>query len=206
MNKNQQRPSQAPGWVYWFAERGFAAIVAIGVGAVLAVSIAAYFFDRRLENLEDRIQHKPPRSYTPPDLSEYAAPPISDEKVVRSQTVYVPVYSHVYYDGGRPLLLEATVSIRNTSSSDQVYIRSVRYFDTDGALIDQYVDQPIMLKPLQTIDFVVPKRDSSGGSGANFLVDWFATEQNVEPLIEVVMMGNSGSFATSVLTEGKNVP
>jgi hypothetical protein len=117
----------------------------------------------------------------------------------------VPIYSHVYYDKGRPYLLEATLSIRNTDIQRPVYIRSVRYYDTKGELVKRYVDRLIQLGPLETIEFLVEAHDTTGGSGANFIVEWLATDRIDEPLIEAVMVGSSGTQGISFSRSGLNL-
>jgi len=107
--------------------------------------------------------------------------------------VYVPVYSHVYYQGGSPYQLETTLSIRNTDLDQAIYLNSVDYFDTSGKLVKTYLDRPIRLRPLQTIEFLVERRDSSGGSGANFLVAWLSELQVDKPLVEAIMVGTAGT-------------
>ena len=49
--------------------------------------------------------------------------------------VYVPVYSHIYARGGKPYLLEATLSLRNTDTDLSISIVRVDYFDTGGKLV-----------------------------------------------------------------------
>ena len=117
---------------------------------------------------------------------------VLDELPVR-QLVYVPVYSHVYYQGGSPYSLETTLSIRNTDFDEAVYLKSVKYFDTSGKLVKTHLDRAIKLAPLQTIEFLVERQDSSGGSGANFLVEWWAERQVDKPVIEAVMVGTVGT-------------
>ena len=107
--------------------------------------------------------------------------------------IYVPAYSHVYYQGGSPYLLETTLSIRNVDSDRPIYVASIRYFDTDGKLVRTPVEETIKLEPLQTVDFLVERQDSTGGSGANFLVDWGSDEDVNEPMVETVMVGTSGT-------------
>jgi hypothetical protein len=53
-----------------------------------------------------------------------------------------------------------------------VYVSAVEYYDTDGKLSKKPVDQLIKLDPLQTIEFLVERHDVTGGSGANFIVEW----------------------------------
>ncbi|MEM8866515.1 MAG: DUF3124 domain-containing protein, partial [Planctomycetota bacterium] len=163
---------EIPGWMLWLAEHGFAAVMSLGLCLLLIIGVIGYWLDNRLGQLEDRISQKPPKSYQPPDLEQLAATDFDDTQIVSEHLVYVPIYSHVYYGGGRPFLLEATLSIRNRSPIAPAYVRSVRYYNTDGELVNQPVDRLIRLAPLQTLEFVVSERDSRGGSGANYLVEW----------------------------------
>ena len=49
------------------------------------------------------------------------------------QTVYVPIYSHIYSGvKGRPFDLAATLSIRNTDPKYPISLVSVEFYDTDG--------------------------------------------------------------------------
>ena len=89
------------------------------------------------------------------------------------QTVYVPIYSHIYSGlKGRPFELAATLSIRNTDPKHPIMLMSVKYFDSDGNLVKEYLDKPAELKPMASTRYVVKESDKSGGSGANFIVVW----------------------------------
>jgi hypothetical protein len=191
-----------PDWFLWFFQDGLRLLVAGCVGAILIAAVLAYVVDRRLNDIENQLHSQPPKSYTPPNLNDYRVSNPADVKAVQTQSVYVPVYSHVYFGQGRPCQLEATLSIRNTDPQRRLYIRSLRYYDTTGKLVKTPVDHLIQLGPLQTFEYVIPQRDSSGGSGANFLVDWEATEAINPPLIEAVMVGNAGTQGVSFLTRG----
>ena len=120
------------------------------------------------------------------------------------QTIYVPVYSHIYYrDDRRVINLATTLSIRNTDASDPIFITAVRYYDTEGALVRRYVEEPLQLGPMASTDFVVEKEDTSGGSGANFIVEWQAEEAVTEPVVEAVMVSTSMGQGISIVTEGR---
>ena len=123
--------------------------------------------------------------------------------IVEGQTVYVPVYSHIYADGGEPHLLEATVSIRNSDPERAITILSARYFDTKGTLIQDYVEGQLQLGPLEATAILVEKKDDRGGSGANFIVDWSSEEPVYEPIIEAVMVGRSNSQSISFKSIGR---
>lgn len=182
-----------PGWLIWIREKG--RYLFFGGGLLLTVIIVgvALHLESRLGKIEDGLQYVPPASYQVPDFEDYDAGDVAIDMLPIRQLVYVPVYSHVYYHGGSPYSLETTLSVRNTNVDQAIYLKSVKYFDTSGKLVKTHLDQTIKLTPLQTIEFLVERRDSSGGSGANFLVEWCAERQVDKPLIEAVMVGIAGT-------------
>ena len=198
-----------PDWMLWFTEHGVRILI------LLAIAFMAFVYTRsrtnteeRLYAIEDTIQYEPPRSYEPPDLNAYA---VANDVTTRSLSVheaaYVPVYSHIYYDGGRPYLLETMLSIRNVDPKRPVYVSAVEYYDTNGKLSKTQVDRLIKLTPLQTIEFLVERHDVTGGSGANFIVEWHAESNDTHaPLIEAVMVGRSGTNAISFVRKSEPLP
>ncbi len=126
-------------------------------------------------------------------------------KVVMGQTVYVPVYSQIYHHNSQnhAMNLSATLSIRNTDLANSIIITSVRYYDTDGKLIRQDIKSPVELKPLASTDFFIAADDTSGGSGANFIVEWVALKTVYEPVIEAVMISTSSNQGISFISPAK---
>ena len=123
-----------------------------------------------------------------------------------AQTVYVPIYSHIYADDryrDTPFLLTATLSIRNTDPSKPFTLKSVRYYDSKGMLLHTYLDKPMTIEPLGSTRFIVPESESKGGSGAKFLVDWEAESPVVEPIIESVMIGTKMQQGISFISTGR---
>ena len=154
--------------------------------------------EERLEAIEGEVKVQAPRAYEPPDLVAHAAREVSPDSLPVARAEYVPVYSYIYYDGGRPYLLETTLSIRNIDPNEPIYVSVVDYYDTQGELDRSFVDRLLRLKPLQTISFLVERKDVGGGAGANFIVEWHATSKSAAaPLIEAVMVGRSGTNAIS---------
>ena len=50
------------------------------------------------------------------------------------QTVYVPIYSHIYSGlKGKPFSLAATLSIRNTDPKHPIMLVSVKFYDSEGS-------------------------------------------------------------------------
>ena len=132
----------------------------------------------------------------------------ADESVnlSRGQTIYVPAYSHIYV-GNReaPFLLTITLSIRNIDAKHRVTITSADYYDSKGKLIRKYLEQPISLGPWESVRYVVPQKDKSGGSGANFVVGW-NSEKPVNPLlVEAIMIGAESQQGISFTSRGQTI-
>jgi hypothetical protein len=114
------------------------------------------------------------------------------------QMLYVPVYSHISYGGKRyggkrAYQLAVTLSIRSTDPYKPILITAIRYYDTAGQLLQDYLAQPLRLGPLASTEIFVEEEDVRGGAGANFLVEWRAAEAVNAPLVEAVMVGTSGT-------------
>jgi hypothetical protein len=109
------------------------------------------------------------------------------------QALYLPIYSHLYHGDvnprtGKPseTLVSTHVSIRNTDPAAAVKIVSARYYNTGGKLLREFLANPQTIPPLGTFELYVPRSDSSGGSGANFIIDWTAEKPVNPPLVEAL--------------------
>ena len=124
------------------------------------------------------------------------------------RTVYVPAYSSIYL--GRDInqnmvQLSVTLSIRNVSTQYPLVLNFVRYYDSSGNQVRDYVDGPSELGPMASVEFVIQKADTAGGPGANFLVRWAGAADIDEPVIEAVMIGQSASAGFSFTSVGRVV-
>ena len=120
------------------------------------------------------------------------------------ETDYLPVYSDIYYqDGTKRFPITATISIRNTSLTDSAFILSASYYDSYGKLLHTYLDSTLLLSPLESIELVVEEDESEGGAGANFIIDWAATEYSDQILIQSVMISTYGQQGVSFLSNAK---
>ncbi len=122
------------------------------------------------------------------------------------RTVYVPVYSSIYLglDIKQQMVeLSATVSIRNVSSQHPIVLNFVRYYDSAGKQVREYLGRPSELAPIASVEFVVQRADTAGGPGANFLIEWAGPSVVDEPLIEAVMIGKSGDAGFSFTSPGR---
>ncbi len=141
-----------------------------------------------------------------PPLTTGSLQPVanSDLHIVTGQLVYVPAYSEIFYGReGISIGLAATLAIHNTDFDTPIIIRSVRYYDTDGNLVRDYIEQPVEVKPLATTGFLVEDSDITAGWGANFIVDWVAEEPVYEPVIEAVMVSARGTQGISLTSLGR---
>ncbi|MCF8359752.1 MAG: DUF3124 domain-containing protein [Prolixibacteraceae bacterium] len=121
-----------------------------------------------------------------------------------SETLYLPVYSDIYHiDGTRRFALTTTLSVRNTSFSDSAYILKTDYYDSYGKLMKSYIKQPILLTPLESIEFVVEGTENNGGAGANFIVEWGAGKYADQILVQSVMIGTTEKQGISFLSDAK---
>lgn len=120
--------------------------------------------------------------------------------------IYVPIYSDIYVDKlNQKSLLAATLSIRNTSYTDSLFVSKIDYFNTEGVLVKSFVENLISIPPMATINYVIEKDDDTGGNGANFIVDVSATNSNIKPLIQAVMIGQNGNKGFSFTTDGYSI-
>lgn len=119
------------------------------------------------------------------------------------QSVYVPAYSTLVGSGGAAQLkLAVTLSVRNTSADVPLVVERIDYYDTAGNLVQRYIPPAIAVRPFGTIEILIPTNDVRGGSGANFVVDWGATQPISEPVIETVMVGASGTRGFAFVSPG----
>lgn len=146
----------------------------------LLLSIAIIYLGMKLNNLEEN------RNYAPPVTDKINGFGID---IAKSQTVYVPIYSHIYASGGVAQMLEATLSIRNSDPKNSITVLSARYYDSQGNKLQDYLDGRLTLKPLQSTEILIKKHDTRGGSGANFIVEWASDTPVYEPVIEAIMVG-----------------
>jgi len=125
---------------------------------------------------------------------------------VRGQTLYVPVYSEIPYgDRDQTLDLTVTLSIRNIDRKIAVMLRKVDYYNTKGELVRAYAQEPRVLPPLATVEFVIKASDRSGGISAGFLVEWESEHLCVPPVVEAVMISTASTQGISFSSQARVV-
>ncbi|WP_413281571.1 DUF3124 domain-containing protein [Floridanema evergladense] len=125
-------------------------------------------------------------------------------KIVGGQTIYVPIYSQIYvWERNRTMELTSTLSVRNTDRTNPIIIAFANYYDSNGKLVRKYLKQPIELPPLASTNFIVDQEDTTGGSGASFVVEWVTQKPVSEPVIEAVMINAGGNQGISLISPGR---
>ena len=51
----------------------------------------------------------------------------------------------------------------------------------------------------------MPTTDVRGGTGANFVVDWAATGEIAEPVVEALMVGSVGTGHYAFISQGRPI-
>jgi hypothetical protein len=130
----------------------------------------------------------------------------ADSDIVLSdgQTLYVPIYSHIYSGlKGNPFSLAAALSIRNRDPGHPITLVSVKFYDSEGKLVKQYLDNPAELKAMASTRYILTESDTGGGSGANFLAKWTSNAKVNPPLVEGVMIGTRSGQGISFVSRGQ---
>lgn len=147
--------------------------------SVAVLSIALGYQIHAGNNLQQNLHYKPPVTNSIENAEGLANQKIS----------YTPFYSHIYYKSGKPILLEGTLSIRNTDITQSLNISKVNYYNSQGKLLKSFADKPYELKPLESIEYLIEKEDVEGGVGANFLIYWSSDNLKSKPIIESILIG-----------------
>jgi len=135
------------------------------------------------------------------------------EELSQGQTLYLPIYSHIWHgnkivDGKYPIKsqVSALVSIRNTSLKTPIRITTARYYSTDGKLLREFLAKPVEIGAMGTLELFVERKESEGGSGANFIIQWDAASTTNPPVVEAVHADiKGGGPALTFITTAKPI-
>lgn len=135
--------------------------------------------------------------------SSYHFEKVDKSAFEKTELVYIPIYSDIYYvDSRHTFSLTATLSIRNTSFKDSVYVFLIDYYNSEGKKVRRYNESTLLIKPMESVEYVVENKDDTGGVGANFVVEWAARSGAQRPYFQGVMIGTTGQQGISFTTEG----
>lgn len=130
--------------------------------------------------------------------------PMPKEDLSVSGGFYVPAYSSVAMSQGKLRVdFSVTLSVHNASETQPLVIKRIAYFDTAGKQVESYLKAPVALKPLATVSIFIATDDVRGGTGANFIVDWAATGEIAEPVVEALMVGGVANAHYAFISQGR---
>jgi hypothetical protein len=72
-------------------------------------------------------------------------------------------------------------------------------------MLKKNIDRPVVLQPLESLRYVLPEKDKSGGSGANYIVEWQAETLVNPPIVETIMIGTQSQQGISFTSRGKEI-
>ena len=139
-------------------------------------------------------------------VSSVSSDTFNPEKQMIRKKVYASFYSDIYRPEEEAGLinLSGMLSIRNTSESQSIRILKVLYYDTNGRIVKKCLEgTQKLLSPMATTEFGIPSQDTTGGSGANFIIEWASETVVSDPVVEVVMLSSAGTRGYSLLSSGK---
>jgi len=139
----------------------------------------------------------------PFDTSSQSAIQLSDLDIVSGQTIYIPAYSEIFIMRDRTMDLAVTLAIHNTDFEHPIFLTSVRYYDSQGQLLREYLTEPRQLGPLASTEFFVDGDEQSGGLGTNFIVEWVAEQPVFEPIVESIMLNTNNTQGISLTSPGR---
>ena len=115
-------------------------------------------------------------------------------KLIKGQTLYVPCYTSFIGGGGHAFPVRATIFIHNTDPNNPIKIVRQDFYNTQGKLVEKYLQQPMVLNALAATRINVKEPlQGEEGSGAHFIIQWQAENKVVEPLVQAWFVGGVGN-------------
>ncbi len=114
-------------------------------------------------------------------------------KLIKGQTLYVPSYTSLM-SGSHAFEAKPTIFIHNTDQNNTINIVRIDFYNTDGKLVEKYLQQPRKLNANSaTRIYVKELLKGEEGSGAHFIIQWQAENKVVEPLVQTWFVGAVGT-------------
>ncbi|MDD5704218.1 MAG: DUF3124 domain-containing protein, partial [Dehalococcoidales bacterium] len=108
----------------------------------------------------------------------------NNKKYLDGEIVYVPIYSSlINSQSALNYKLTATLSTHNIDPDNPIQLIKADYYDTNGDLVQAYLEDVLILEPLQVAQIVI-QEENDGGTGAKFIVEWVSETDVVSPIIE----------------------
>jgi len=118
-------------------------------------------------------------------------------KLIKGQTLYVPCYTSFMsgsHAGSHAFEAKPTIFIHNTDQNNPINIVRMDFYNTNGKLVEKYLQQPQKLNANSATRINVKELlTGEEGSGAHFIIQWQAPNKVVEPLVQTWFVGAVGT-------------
>jgi len=137
---------------------------------------------------------------------------MAQRALTNGQHLYLPIYAFIRYGDldssgvARQLPVSALVSIHNTDLDKPLKVLVARYYSTEGKFLRNFLSAPRILRPMETLEFLVERRDEVGGSGANFVIQWEAAVPVSPPLVQALHVELQTNRAIVFTTDAVLIP
>lgn len=102
-------------------------------------------------------------------------------------------------DSQRKFPVTSTLVIRNIDPAHPIVVTAADYRDSQGTHLRHYVDEPMTIAPLASVEFVVGESDHTGGHSPSFIVKWKASHLVNAPVVESLMIGGHSGRGISFI-------
>lgn len=163
---------------------------------LIFISIFAFIFFSCNQDKELHVHFDDPDTYC---IEKAALPNLEFH-----QDVYVPAYSNLYYESDvRKTYFTVILSLRNITFTDSIYFNRIEYYDSEGKLLREFSEKVLVLRPMESFEYIIESTDKKGGPGANFYISYSSkTDLKNPPFIEAVMLGNIDGYGFSFSSPG----
>ncbi len=128
-------------------------------------------------------------------------------RLVKGQTLYVPCYTSFMRGSqadSHAFEAKPTVFIHNTDQNNPINIVRMDFYNTNGKLVEKYLQQPRKLNANSAMRINVKELiEGEEGSGAHFIIQWQAENKVVEPLVQTWFVGAVGNRGYSYTSPAK---
>lgn len=136
-------------------------------------------------------------------VDEYHYVEIDQSILSFRERIYLPVYTNSYFTTSEVnTSLMASVHIENKSSFEPIYVLTADYYDSNGNLSDQLIEQVIRIEPGESSRLILNKRLLTKSTGKNVIVDWGSKTIDKKPRITIEVSYITASGIRTVNEEG----
>ena len=135
-------------------------------------------------------------------------PQLAAGELSTGSTIFVPAYRSFYqiYGSARDsYALTSTAFLHNIDPKQTIEILSIEFFDSEGKLIKNLLEAPLLIKPRNSREITIQPRTQHEDCAAHLIVRWKSGQPANTPVVEVLMVGQVLNRGISFNTQGYEV-